>query len=360
MKNTLAVIVAGLAIFSMFFGGGNLTFPLWVGSQTSSILLSSLGFILSGVLLPFLGIAIILFFKGDYESCLGVFGKGFGKILAFTLLLFWIPLGSGPRCNQLAYGAWCCQWTAGMPMWAYSLIYSAVVFLLTLGKNSILDVLGKIITPVLVLSLLFLVTSGISAHGTPGPTAPQLKDFYSAFVAGYSTMDFVAAIFFSSAVISLIKEKSQEKFDLRFVRNASLFAIALLSLIYVGMIAVGHVNHSIIFHTPREQLMAMLGNHLFDPKFQFVIFIVITFSVLSTSMALSLVFSDFLQNIFKMSHASSLFLSVFSSFAISVIGFERLATLISLAMSILYPLLLLVAMIAVFKKYKSTREVKYD
>src|SRR5712692_3028631 len=47
---------SGMAIFSMFFGGGNLIFPLWMGSTTSSTTVSILGFILSGVLLPFYGI----------------------------------------------------------------------------------------------------------------------------------------------------------------------------------------------------------------------------------------------------------------------------------------------------------------
>lgn len=359
------VFIVGMAIFSMFFGGGNLTYPLWIGSETSSIPVSSLGFILSGVLLPFYGIIVSLYFKGDYESYLSACGKRIGSCLIFALLLFWIPLGSGPRCNQLAYGAFSCQVGGNIPFWFYSLIYSCLVYLLTFRETRIIEILGKIITPLLIFSLFFLILS-IFSH-SPQEVVNATKtasffsnEFFSSFFAGYHTMDFIAAIFFSSAVIHLLKEKEGDKFNLSLVKHSCLMAIILLSVIYIGLISVGNTYSDALIGVSRDRLLAVIGQSLFEEKFQIVIFMIITLSVLSTSMALSLVFSDYLRKTLfkdKVSHKTCLLISVSISFLLSVIGFEKLSTLISYATSILYPLLLLITTVAVIKRLFPSQKV---
>lgn len=364
-KYGLQVFVAGMAIFSMFFGGGNLTFPLWIGSETSSVFLASLGFIVSGVLLPFFGIAITLMFNGDYEKCFETFGKTFGKILIFTLLLFWIPLGSGPRCHQLAYGAFCSQIDWKIPMWLYSAFYSVLVYAFTVSKKRVLDILGKVITPLLIFSLFFIIISAFVSFGSEFANVENLNwnDLYPAFVAGYNTMDFIAAIFFASTVIALVKEKQQEKFNIRFVAHSCLFAIVLLSIVYVGMISVGYVYEEILSTASKDQLLAVIGRSLFNEHAQFIIFIVITLSVLSTSMALTLVFSEYLRKtIFKEKVDSKicLLISIGVSFLMSIIGFEKLAVLISHGMSVLYPLLLLVTLVAFIKKTSFGKKLLKD
>lgn len=367
------IFIVGMAIFSMFFGGGNLTFPLWIGSETSSVLLSSTGFLLSGVMLPFYGIVISLYFKGNYEQFLNVCGKTIGSILLFALLLFWIPLGSGPRCNQLAYGAFSIQTGWDIPLWIYSLAYSVVVYTLTFRQSRVIEILGKFITPVLILTLFVLFLSLFSGSSPEVEiSAPVLQqtnlsgfsELFSSFFAGYHTMDFIAAIFFSSTVITLIKEKQKDKFNIALVRNACLFAITLLSVIYIGLIAVGHANAGVLASVPKDRLLAVIGQTQFAAHFQIIIFLIITFSVLSTSIALSLVFSDYLRkSIFKekLDHKTCLFISVGTSFLLSIVGFDALAVLISYAMSVLYPCLLFITTFALAKSFfNSKQEHEFD
>lgn len=359
LKSRLHVCIVGMAIFSMFFGGGNLTYPLWIGATTSSVSLSSLGFLVSGVLLPFYGIVISLYFKGDYERYLNVWGKTLGSLLVFSLLLFWIPLGSGPRCNQLAYGAFSVQTGLEMPFWIYSALYSLLVYALTYRKRRIIEILGKVITPLLVTALFFFIYS-ICTMGPIESSQISLQnsawtDISASFFAGYHTMDFIAAIFFSSAVIQLVKEKEKDKFNLRLIRNSCLAAIALLSLIYIGLIAVGNVHADVLSSVPRDRLLAVIGQHILADHLQPIIFLVITLSVLSTSMALSLVFSDYMRkSLFKekLEHKWSLAISVLLSFFISIIGFESLASVISYATAILYPFLLIITSVALAKSLK--------
>ena len=357
LKNRWQMIIVGMAIFSMFFGGGNLTYPLWIGATTSSISFSSLGFLLSGVLLPFYGIAISLYFKGDFTNYLSVWGKPLGRLLVFSLLLFWIPFGSGPRCNQLAYGAMVVQTGWEIPFWVYSALYSVIVYLLTYRKLRVIEILGKIITPLLIFALFFFIYSIITGEQVQNSSLTTLantpwNDFLESFFAGYHTMDFIAAIFFSATVIELVKEQQKEKFNLSLIGKSCLSAIVLLSVIYIGLIAVGHSYGDIIATTSRDRLLAVIGQNLLSAHLQPILFLVITLSVLSTSMALSLVFSNYLQkSLFqeKLAHKWCLLLSVLLSFILSIIGFESLATLITYAMGTLYPLLLLVTTAALFK-----------
>lgn len=361
LKYWAQICIVGMAIFSMFFGGGNLTFPLWIGATTSSSTLSSLGFLLTGVLLPFYGIIISLHFKGDYRQYLNSCGKIFGTLLVFSLLLFWIPLGSGPRCNQLAYGSFSVLTGWDMPFWIYSALYSGVVYILTVRKMRIIEILGKIITPLLIIALSLLIysifnTSPDQLATSTSNSTPLWNDFSSSFFAGYHTMDFIAAIFFSSSVIELIKEKERTKFDFSLIRRACLAAITLLSAIYIGLIAVGHSQSEVLLNVPRDRLLAVIGQNLLANELQPILFLVITLSVLSTSIALSLVFSDYLRSTLfeeKLDHKWCLAISVLISFFMSIIGFESIATLISYATAILYPCLVVVTTVALGKNLLS-------
>ncbi len=344
-KLILSSFVVGIALFSMFFGGGNLTWPLWMGIQTSSLVPTTLGFVLSAVFIPFYGTATGLYFEGNYERYLGVFGKSVCLILIFALLLFWIPLGSGPRCNQLAYGAFVQMgWSA--PLWVYSAGYSIVTFLLTYRKSRILDLLGNFITPLLLVSLGALIYLGFSnvEFSPPAVGAMNWAEFWPAFESGYLTMDFIATVFFTTALIALIKEKGgTPSFQRKLVVNACMIAIGLLSVVYLGMITVGCLNADLMKTISRDQLLAALGRAMFHENYHFLIFTVITLSCLTTSIALALVFADYLRKtIFreKLSYEVCVGIAVLASFLLSLVGFESLSLLISYAMSTLYPFLI--------------------
>ncbi len=351
-KKIISVFLVGIALFSMFFGGGNLTFPLWSGIQSESLLSTTLGFLISGVIIPFYGIMIGLYFKGDYKKCLGVFGKPIAHLLIFSLLFFWIPLGSGPRCNQLAYGAFN-QMGISAPFWLYSGIYSIAVFFLTYKKNRILDILGNFITPILLVSLIFFVYLGyVNAGNNIQHASFDWSEFGKSFSSGYNTMDFIATIFFTSTIISLIKAKGKGTFNIKHVYYSCFIAIFMLSVVYIGMIFVGKLNADLLSNISRDQLLAFLGKSVFQEKYHALLFSVITLSCLTTSVALALVFSDYLrETVFnnKIGYKGCLAISIFVSFLLSIIGFEPLAAIIAWAMSILYPVLLVTTTVSLGK-----------
>ena len=65
MQQYKLIATYGFAIFTMFFGSGNLVFPLSIGYYSAnSWLLGFLGLLLTGVVLPFLGLFVIKLHKG--------------------------------------------------------------------------------------------------------------------------------------------------------------------------------------------------------------------------------------------------------------------------------------------------------
>src|SRR5690349_22076848 len=90
MKKQLLIISTGFALFSMFFGSGNLVFPISVGVESQGhYLLGSLGILLTGVIVPFLGVLGMMLFKGDimhFFSCFGKKGTFIFSLIALSLM----------------------------------------------------------------------------------------------------------------------------------------------------------------------------------------------------------------------------------------------------------------------------------
>ena len=161
-KRQLRTIAIGFALFSMFFGSGNLIFPLAIGlNSADQWTWAATGFLLSGVLLPFIGIIAMVVFKGNYEKFFGSMGSLPGFLFTAALLTAWIPLGSGPRCVVLSY-ANILPYLGGLPLWVYSFAYCLILYLVTIKKSRALDLLGYVLTPLLLVSLGCVIYLGLS------------------------------------------------------------------------------------------------------------------------------------------------------------------------------------------------------
>src|SRR5690348_4123561 len=106
MKNLIRSrsLAIGLALFSMFFGAGNIVFPLAVGQITGDqVLFASLGLILTAALVPIIGVIAMVLFDGNQRHFFGRLGRVPGFLLALSIISLLGPLGSTPRCIALAY-----------------------------------------------------------------------------------------------------------------------------------------------------------------------------------------------------------------------------------------------------------------
>lgn len=154
MNRTLKsdVLSTGFAMFSMFFGAGNIIFPLVVGQYAGSHnLFAIFGLILTAVVMPFAGVIAMLLYDGDYQKFFGKLGKIPGFILTLAILSLLGPLGSVPRCIALSYSTLKSSFPSLPSIW-FSAGACVLVFILSVKKNRLIDLLGKILTPILLLT----------------------------------------------------------------------------------------------------------------------------------------------------------------------------------------------------------------
>ena len=236
-------LVVGLALFAMFFGAGNLIFPPYLGME-------------SGTLWP-LGLACFVFFD-VVVSCVGVFainnaggsilsiqnalGKKAGLALNTAAILCVGMLIAPPRCAATTFEMAIAPWFGdAIGLLPFSVAFFAVVLLLTLKPTRIIDVVGKVLTPLLVAGIVVMVIAGIV--NPLGPVGSPETDTVVAdgVLAGYQTMDILAVVGFSILVQESVRAAGygEKRDQMRVTARASLVACVLLAVIYGGLTYLG-------------------------------------------------------------------------------------------------------------------------
>lgn len=338
-------IAVGFALFAMFFGSGNLIFPLSIGFFSQNFWsLGALGFLLTGVILPFLGIITMVSYEGDYNKFFSVLGKWGSLIFIFALLSAWIPFGSGPRCVVLSYVN-VYPYIFNAPLWLYSLIYCLLLYVIAIRKNSALDLVGYILTPLLLFCLASVIYLGFqSSPGMQEAAIPPEKIFSLSLLEGYQTQDLIASFFFASTVIEILKSNNKNGISpVKAAFQSSIIAIFLLGIVYIGLILLAASSGNVLSGIPKEAYLATLVATFLPPQLAFIGSLAVGLACFTTSIALTLVFADFLQANFFPKNSSNklpLLITVAVTFLFSLTGFEVISAVMSPLMQIFYPFLI--------------------
>lgn len=346
--------VVGLALFSMFFGSGNLVFPLVVGtlSQSQSTFATA-GFVLTGVLLPFFGILAMLRFDGKVRDFFHfALGPRFGFLACLILLSIWIPLGSAPRCITVSYAA-IKQLIPSLPLWLFSLGACAAIFPVCLSRSRMLDLLGYILTPVLLACLALILGIGLYQTSSPELIEGTASGFFlTGLHEGYNTMDLIASIFFSAVVVA--KFKSAEGNHIQLAWKSSVIGASLLAAVYLGFITVAAGQASTLTGVPREELLLVLAQQFLGQAWAIIPILAIALSCITTCIALIYIYSEFLSDeVFKgkISMPQATAISIALTFGLSILGFAGIAKLVTPMLEFSYPFLIILMVVNVSWQY---------
>lgn len=346
-------IAVGFALFAMFFGSGNLIFPLSIGFFSQDLWsLGALGFLLTGVVLPFLGIITMVSYEGDYEKFFSILGKWGSFLFAFALLSAWIPLGSGPRCVVLSFVN-IQSYIFDAPLWLYSLIYCVLLYVIAIKKSSALDLVGYVLTPLLLFCLAAVIYLGFqSSPGVQEATIPPGKIFTLSLLEGYQTQDLIASFFFASTVIDILRSNKKEGVSpVKAAFQASIIGIFLLGIVYVGLILLAASSGNVLSGVAKEAYLATLVATFLPPKLAFIGSMAVVLACFTTSIALTMVFADFLHKHFFSKNNSNripLLITVGITFLFSLTGFEMISAVMSPLMQIFYPFLIVLIVWNIF------------
>lgn len=361
------IFLYGFSIFSMFFGSGNLVFPLMVGVNNSDNWLAGfLGFFCTGIILPFLGLFVIKLHRGNYES----FFAEAGSIAKFAVPLFTLSLlgafGVIPRCITVAHGGLEFLYN-DLSLLIFSIIFCIACYVICLNEKWMFNILGKFLTPILLLFLTILITIGIyEGESINANISTTSTNFLNGFFQGYATMDLFAAFFFSSLIFKQIEtlvDESKGESILKAALGPSIFGATLLGIIYFGFVYLGaHYKH-LATDLPGELILPAIANHLLGKNGALFIAIIIIFSCLTTAVALNSIYAKYLcsfKSIGKKRFKLILLGTTAMSFIISLLDFDGIAAILSPLLAISYPgLIVLTIMSICTRKHQSLKMISF-
>lgn len=254
MFSTKDMLVLGMMVFALFLGAGNIIFPPMAGYHSGTEWFStSLGFIVTGVVLPFI-------------TLITVAVKGRGERLSVDLprwvsVTFWVALylilGSTfamPRVTNTAYElgflplGFVEKSTASHLIFAFVFNFVSMFFMLKQG--TMISAIGKFMTPAL---LFLLVAVGIAVVRTPlSPINEPINQyvdfaFFSGIVDGYQTMDVLSAMAFGGIVARALASRGitspQEVVVITI--KAGLIAVGLLAALYICLFYLGATSDAV-------------------------------------------------------------------------------------------------------------------
>ncbi|MEX6701902.1 branched-chain amino acid transport system II carrier protein [Peribacillus frigoritolerans] len=365
------VIVTGLMLFALFFGAGNLIFPAMLGQSAGTNLWSaSLGFIITGVGLPFITILAFGFSgKNDVQSLASRAHPLFGIIFTVVLYLSLGPLFALPRTGSVSYEIGIKPFLSNdvgfLPLLIFTIIYFGIACLLSINPSKMLDIVGKILTPLLLIFIgILIVVAIINPMGEIQAPVVDYSDnsFFKGFKEGYLTMDTLAGFAFGIIVINAIKDRgiTSRKEVLGFCLKAGLIAATLLVIVYASITYVGATSVEKLGQLGNGgDVLAQASNHFFGPAGAVLLGLIVIAACLTTSIGLITACATYFNKILPaVSYKSYVVIfSVFSA-AVANVGLTKLISITVPVLTALYPVAIVLIVLTFFHSlFKGKSEV---
>ena len=376
MKEKLGVqsnLLIGSLLFGLFFGAGNLIFPVHLGQLAGANTLSAtIGFLLTGVGLPIIGVVASALSRSEslYEMAKPV-SKTYGILFTCALYLTIGPLFAIPRTATVAFevGLTAFVTEANLPLalFVFSLLFFAATLFYALRPGRILDWVGMYLTPVFVglLSILIIATV-VRPMGNP-VNYPALGDYaiqplFTGIIDGYNTMDALASLAFAIIIISKIEKLGvpDPKRNAIETLKSGIVCLVGMGLIYSALAYMGATSlGSVESGANGGIILASVSKHYFGLFGQVLLAAIVLVACLKTAIGLitacGQMFSEMFPN--SLSYNQYAIAFTFVSFAIANFGLETIIQLSLPVLMFLYPLAIVLIILSllnpVIKKQKT-------
>ncbi|WP_445683568.1 branched-chain amino acid transport system II carrier protein [Solibacillus sp. FSL R7-0668] len=355
-------IAVGFMLFALFLGAGNIIFPPQLGQMSGeNIVVAMIGFLITGVGLPLLGIIAVAKNGGDLEVLAGRINPYFGIIFTSIVYLSIGPFFAIPRTGAVSYSIGVAPFLSeGMqdswiPLFITTVVFFGLSFYLSFNPTKIVDRVGKILTPALLIVISLLA---IKAVITPLGEAGQAQGTYinnafgESFIQGYLTMDVLASLVFGIVILQSISargvtEKAQQ---IKITIFAGLVAAIGLAFVYVSLGYIGVTSTEAIgFHDDGGTIISLAAEQLYGQAGNIILSAVIILACLTTSVGLFSANATFFHKIFpKVSYHTFLIIFALFSFAVSNFGLSNLISISLPVLVAIYPIAIVLMIFALF------------
>ena len=348
------IIPIGLMLFSFFFGAGNLIFPPVLGQMAGeNIGWGMLGFCLSGVGFPLLGVLAVAMKKSDNPDAIAMPTHPlYARAVTILCALAIGPLFAIPRTAAVSFDTGISALLPaafdgfGLPL--YSVFFFILTYFFSINPSKIIGNIGNFLSPMLLICLgVLVVCVFVNPTGSLQMPNPEFTTtpFFRGFQEGYNTMDLLAAILFGSITIKAIEAQgiTDKAVLTKLCSYAGLIAAFFLAIIYVALAYTGALSINVFGIIPNgATLLSKICTYYMGFGGQIVLALIIFFACLTTSIGLTTAISGYfaeLSNNRIQYERLVLFISVFSLF-VANFGLENIIHFSIPVICMLYPIII--------------------
>ena len=368
-------------LFGLFFGAGNLIFPVHLGQMAgSNVWLAILGLLITGVGLPLLGVAALGISRsaGLFDLSSKV-SRPYAMFFTCALYLTIGPFFAIPRCATTSFTVGLEQvlpqdGNTTLYLLLFSVAFFAAALFFALRPGKILTWVGKILTPCFLVFLAILVvvvlaTPGVSvAEVTPlGGYADQ--PFFTGFLEGYNTMDALACLAFGIVVINVIRGLGVEKPEhvALCTVKAGVSSCLIMAVIYLAVTLVGvqcrviAENAGVVCANGGE-VLSLIAQYYFGDAGVWILAATVTMACLKTSVGLVTSCAETFEQLFPQGPKYKAWAVIFSvvSFVIANLGLSAIIACSVPVLMFLYPLAITLILLGLFGKFFGHSRIVYS
>lgn len=362
----MSTFTVGFAVFAMLFGAGNLIFPPYLGMHAGkNWIWGFVGFALMDVVFAMVAMIIISRKKDGADGIVGVLGNRLSKVLMLALYICIGPLVAIPRTAATTYELSIQPLLPQMNSVIFSIIFFGVVTLLCVRPSKIIDIIGSVLAPILLITLGVLIVKGIvDPLGTVVTGDSLYSSFHTGITTGYQTMDTMAALAFSILIISQVKSYhlNTKREERKMVFGACVIAGTALILIYGGLAYLGAtVSGTYAGDLSRAQIMLQLAEDVLGSSGLILLAVIVAAACLTTAIGLVSSCASYLT---ELSHGKvsykvfAIGICVFSAVLCNV-GLDNIIALASPILDLIYPVLLVLIFLSMVKESQISLAGRY-
>ncbi len=349
------LLALGFMTFALFLGAGNIIFPPLAGLQAGDQLLpAALGFLITAVGLPLLTVVALARVGGGMPALTAPLGHTAGTALAVAVYLVIGPLFATPRAAVASFEIGISPFSGMEPLAlsAYTSAFFLVVSGLVLFPGRLIDIVGKLITPVLIVALILLGAAGV--YLPAGPVAPPQGDYVTqpllkGFLEGYLTMDALGALVFGIVIATAVQDRGihEQRQVTRYSVIAVLIAALALALVYVSLFYLGAGSHVLAQGVNNGgELLTRYVQHSFGTPGLLLLAVVMVLACLTTAVGLMTACGEFFSELLHLPYRLVATVFVLMSLVISNVGLTQLIQFSIPVLVGLYPLAIVLVMLS--------------
>ena len=350
------VIVFGFALFAMFFGAGNLIFPPYLGIITGPEWLTAFGgFTFADAGLALLAVMATAKYDGNVIALFKRAGLKLAIVLGCADILCIGPFLAIPRTGATTYEMGIMPLLGNtIPIAVFAAIFFIITYVLTIKPSKVVDIVGRVLTPALLIALAVIIVKGVISPLGPIVEEPMIQGVVGEGIAqGYQTMDAFAAIALASVLIVSLNEKGYNTVGdkLKAIMKSGVLACVGLALVYGGLCFLGATVSTMYgVDAQQSQVIVNITEGLLGQTGKVILAVCVALACLTTSIGLTSATGQFFEKLSggKLKYKTVVLAVCIFSACMASIGVGGIIKVASPVLSIVYPPTIVLVILAFF------------